>query len=645
MITAALQTLLVLPGWLVLVGLVGYGLLWPLRRHLQGLGNLASMTLAWWMGYLWLGWATMGMGTIGALNGLGLGLLLLPALLGAWGGWQARGLGLKRHEFYALLALLGLALLSLPTALTPPTEADTLAYHFALPKLYAAAGKLVFAPVAITFASPQLTHMVSTWALVMGHEPLLLAQAWGNSLMAAVAVLALASLWLPLRWACVVAMVFLGTPVMTYAFSNGSVELRQAGLMAAAAVAFALYAQQRRLGLAVAFAALLGGVVASKIFGLFVLPAAALMWFGQYWRRYDARFWRHTAAVVAVGLAVAAPWYISAYVQYGSPVFPVLAAALGSPDWSAAQQAYMERAYLANELMIPRTLETLFSYPFIATFAGALLDSDRTGLGPLLPLGLLAAVVVLAQGWRTRAMPPLAWLLVLALGYYLLWFVVGVSGRSRHLLTILPLLLVALAVVLHAWWPRFAGWVRLGLMGCFLVVLLAQSGMALVLNRTALQALWQGQSRSAYLHQQVTDYTAVTLSNQQLRPTDRVLVVDLRTTIYYLQTPYFHNADFQTQLIPVATGNTAQVWQALQAHGFTAWLAQQGSSSKALLADLQAHGCAHVVAEAEGFSVPSRTLATRTQSRQRYLLYRFTPQTCPLGSPMLQTFRNQKAQP
>ncbi|MCA3244224.1 MAG: hypothetical protein INF43_02830 [Alphaproteobacteria bacterium] len=646
MVTGALHTLVWLPVWCGLLGLVGLGLLWPARGWLAQQAGLTQTVLAWWGGYAWLGWGGMFAGLTVGYGPAAVALMILP--LAGLGCWHLRHLKFTHVAGlgWALAALLGMALLSLPTALTPPTEADTLAYHFALPQLYGAANGLLFAPVAVTFAGPQFTHMVSTLALALGGEPLLLAHAWLSTLLAGAAMLALARLWLPLHWAAVVGMVFLGTPILTYAFSNGTVELRQAGLMAAAALALALYAQQRRVVPAALFAALLGGVVASKTFGLFLLPPAAAVWFGLAWRRYDATFWRHTAWVAVVGLAVAAPWYVSNWWHYGSPVFPAAWQLFGSPFWSAAQQAFMQQVYLNTELMVPRTMGTFFSYPFTATFAGAAVDSDRTGLGPFLPLSMLAAVLVLAQSWYARRLTPLAWLLVLALGYYALWFFVGVSGRSRHLLPVYPLLLVGLAVVLHGWWPLFPRWVRMGLVGSVAVVVLAQSGMAVLLNRTAAQALLQGQSRAAYLSTQAAHYGAAELANAQLGPGDKLLVTSLRNTLYYLHVPYFQNQVEYTQAIPLATGTPAQVWRALQQGGFDAWLTAQGPAAPTPLEDavagnatlraLVAQQCAALVATRPGAFRASRTVVGFGVQPLVYQLYRFTPATCGLNTPVVQ---------
>lgn len=646
MVTQALITLLWLPLWTVLVGMVGLGLLWPARAWLREQTGLTQGILAWWLGYAWLAVGGMVLGlTVGYGAAAFAVWTLPPTLLGLWHvkAWRPH---LERAEWLAVAALLAVALLSLPTALTPPTEGDTLAYHFALPQLYVAMNSLVFAPVAVTFAGPQLTHMVSTVALAVGGEPLLLAHAWLSTLLAGVVVLALARQWLPARWAGVVALVFLGTPVITYAFSNGTVELRQAGLLAVAALALALYAQRRALAPAVVFAMLLGGVVASKTFGLFLLPPATLVWFGLHWRRYDATFWRHTAVVAAAGLAVAAPWYVSNWWHYGSPVFPAAWELFGSPYWSTAQQAFMQQVYLDTELMVPRSVGTFFSYPLTATFWGVVVDSDRTGLGPFLPLSMLAAVLVVAQSWRARQITPLVWLLLLALGYYALWFFVGISGRSRHLLPVYPLLLVGLAVVVYAWWPLCQRWVRLGLMGCVILVILAQSGMALVLNRTAAQALLQGQSREDYLRSQAAHYGAAELANAQLRPTDKLLVTNLRNTLYYLRVPYFQNQTEYTQVIPLATGTPAEVWQALQQGGFTAWLTmhtvgatppmEDAVTGNASLRALAAQGCVSLLAERPGTFRASRTVASFGVQPLAYQLYRITPATCGLNTPVVQ---------
>src|SRR3546814_20281685 len=55
-------------------------------------------------------------------------------------------------------------------ALSPPADADTSAYHFALPKYFVQLGGLEFVPRAVDGAIPMLIHMPYVPVLALGGE-------------------------------------------------------------------------------------------------------------------------------------------------------------------------------------------------------------------------------------------------------------------------------------------------------------------------------------------------------------------------------------------------------------------------------------------------------------------------------------------
>ena len=73
--------------------------------------------------------------------------------------------------FWALLAMLAFVLAcDLCEGLAPPADADSLAYHFALPKQFLSAGHLQFVPRAVDGAVPLLPQMTYLVALGLGGE-------------------------------------------------------------------------------------------------------------------------------------------------------------------------------------------------------------------------------------------------------------------------------------------------------------------------------------------------------------------------------------------------------------------------------------------------------------------------------------------
>ena len=118
-----------------------------------GVGGLA---------YLILGVGLQGWLTPSAATWLAVGLFLvaLPGLVRLWKGARGKKWGLELHQidwsnfFYtALLLVLVLhAIGNLVSALAPPTAADALRYHIAVPKLWIRHGRISYIPSLINSA-------------------------------------------------------------------------------------------------------------------------------------------------------------------------------------------------------------------------------------------------------------------------------------------------------------------------------------------------------------------------------------------------------------------------------------------------------------------------------------------------------------
>lgn len=595
--------------------------------------------LGYWLAYVGIGWAVMLLGLVNGLRVATVGVVVLGAVA-LVGSWLLKGNGkLTREVWVGIAVVVGLCLISLPGALLPPTEGDSLAYHFTLPKLYAGQGGLVFAPVAVTFAAPQLTHMVSTAAYVLGGEMLMMLSAWLSVVMAGLAVLALARNFVPGWWSVVVAALFITTPCVTYGFAAGTVELRQAGMLAALALALMAYVPKKDWRWLVVVAALAGAQAASKLFGVFLLVpiGMALVWL---WRKDWRLGVRHGLMAAAVVLVVGAPWYLSNWWHYGDPVFPMLAAHLPGVNWSREMQAVMERIYFDVERMVPHDVWHFITYPFVATFSGAILDSDRTGLGAFLLAGFAAKVAVLwgvGRVKKDKRWEMLAVLCALALVYYALWFFIGISGRSRHLLPVWPVLLIALGWVVYALWPRMHKFARVGVLVAVAGALGTQVAMAALLNKAPLMTLLGRQSVEEYLNVQAGSYKAAGLANVALTKDDKLLVVGLRNSLYYLEVPYFHNHFEYTQVIPLATGTSEEIWRAFEDQGFTAWLTSGNplrpeddwqDMGNRMLRELVTAGCLREVGYVADVFRPSRTLPQMGVLGRSYRLFKIAPESC-----------------
>src|SRR5688572_925543 len=121
------------------------------------------------------GWLLFFPGLLGAISPHALTVyscvLACGAVLLARPGPDEAPLKPLRGVEWLLLACIACALLfDLAEGLSPPADADTLAYHFALPKQFLEAGHIAFVPRAGDGAIPMLVHMSYLAALGIGGE-------------------------------------------------------------------------------------------------------------------------------------------------------------------------------------------------------------------------------------------------------------------------------------------------------------------------------------------------------------------------------------------------------------------------------------------------------------------------------------------
>ena len=378
---------------------------------LRALGMLKELTTweravwAFAMGYGVLGWLLFFVGIAEFYQPLPLFLLLGLGTLGLFsfrGALAPISSPVDSEEWalinWALMVALGVALIfNLAQGLSPPADADSMAYHFALPKQFLNEGRLSFVERAMDGAAPLLNQMTYIPALAIGGEKGLtlwtMASEWG-----ATALLYLVSRhYLDQRWSLAVGVIFLTTPAVVYGGGSGQVEVRNAmfAIMAAISVARAVTTGDAR------YAALAGlGVgffMAGKYIGLLFALACGLSILLQ------RRWFLHGLVLTIVAMVAGGQWYVWNIIHTGDPFFPLLFGTLdysAVPFWGQEQHAALQKLFLENEQAVPSNFSWLALYPFVATFSGfPQFESGRTGLGPFI---LLLLPFALAGAWQFR---------------------------------------------------------------------------------------------------------------------------------------------------------------------------------------------------------------------------------------------------
>jgi 4-amino-4-deoxy-L-arabinose transferase-like glycosyltransferase len=450
----------------------------------------------------------------------------------------------------ACVLLAAIAALDIVQAMAPPADADTLGYHFALPKQFLTAGHLVFVPRAVDGAAPLLLHMTYLVALGIGGETALTLWVALLGWVAAWLFYALAREFVDRRWALLLVILLVTTPAVVYGSGSGQLELKLSlfAMVAGLAVARAMRTGDWRFaylaGLAVGF------YVGAKYTGLLFATVCGLTLLMQ------RRWLSHGVIYGLVALVVGSQWYLWNAVNTGDPLFPLLYDWLGAKHgyWSAEIAAFLRSQWVPEENPAPRTVFWLLAYPFAATLrAIENWDSGRTGLGPF---GLLVLPFALLGLWRFRdrvTASPLRSYAVIALVFYVLWFFSATSQRVRHLLPIYPFFLLCMTVAAQRF-VRERGLLA-PLYGAVFLTLTVQSGVTAVFNLNYLRHLASGETREAFLRRNVARYAPVPWLNSHLTSHDRVLVTE-RQLVYHLDVPSFTASERYEYLVDLVPGSS-----------------------------------------------------------------------------------------
>ena len=568
--------------------------------------------------------------TLLTLAAMGLGFLGRPTA-----GPDAPYLMIER----VLLAVLILvAALDLMEGLSPPADADSMAYHFALPKLFWQSDQLTFVPRAVDGAIPLLVQMTYIPVLGLGGEKAMtlwtMVSGWG----VAGALYFLCRHYLDRPWSLATVLIWLTTPVVLYGGGSGQIEVRNAGFVIVTVAALLRGRETGFVRYAVLAGMATGMFVGAKYTGLFFAAACGAALFTV--RRRSLALFLFSIAVWLVGFQ----WYAWNWIHTGDPVFPMLYGVLdygGHEFWDEAHHQAMRQNLFVSENAIPVTLLSALKYPFLATFStSAIFDSERAGLGLILLAVLPFAV---AGFWRFRARlssSPLLTAAVVVIFYYALWFFSGSSQRVRHLVPIYPVALM-MAMTLSCRWSQITGTEKPLVLAAALVLgLQLAADSASSINYMRYQ--FSGESRDGFLARNISGYNAVQWLNKNLEPTDRVLI-DRRELIYLVDVPTFYAHTSNQNLIDVRLQafNPSLYYQQLKKTGITHILAitdtidenrsSGGSNGSNQWKVLLSMGCVEEIQRLKYNGISSRSLAMSVESAQQQLILRVGGRSCPLS--------------
>ena len=468
-------------------------------------------------------------------------------------------------------------------SLAPPTAKDSLIYHIALPKAFAAAGALITVPNNITSYFPLGVEMHGLSAMLAGRAfsmrvgeaafgaitfaflPLLLAVVYGWARRAGV----------ERPWALTAVALVASVPTVYDVAASGYVDLALSLYVALGIEAAAQWwaAPQRRHLLNIALA--MGCALAVKLLALFPLLVVALIVLVRLLlHRGDAPPIRGAAGYAMIALAAAAlgiPWYVRTWVVTGSPLFPFF-----MDLWPARVDGWdPERSFLWQASMAQYgptdTLSRLLT-PILVSFTGAR-EVPALYEGVLGP-GFLVGVLFVFWAWRRRSLnAELSVAAAAGLAIFVWW---AFSAQLlRYLLPALAPLAVATVGSAAAITRAGVRGLKLGLMAPVIVSLflllswfVADAPLPSVLGR---------EPRAQYLARRLDYYPYYRTVNETLPSDAHVWLIDMRRDSYHLERAYFSDyffEDFTLRRWVDAATTPQQLWSRARAAGITHVLAR-----------------------------------------------------------------------
>jgi len=624
---------------------VGYG-----AAILKALGLLSCLSyrdvLAWSfaLGFGTLGWIIFFIGVLGSINDIGLGTVIFVGCCGMFflpknqlredsSGALGSPLG---NVGYMLLAVLGAVLFfDLVEGLSPPADADSMAYHFDLPKQFYLAGKIEFVPRAADGAIPLLTHMTYLTAYGLGGERALTLWTMISNWGAAALLYALLRRHIDQKWSLAFVIAYLTTPAILSSGGTGHIEPRTAMfvLVAAMAISAALFESNWRYVVIGGLSA--GFFVGSKFSGLVFATAALATLSGFLVFNRDKRWFSKCLVFGLIVLGAGGQWYVWNWLHTGDPLFPLLFKVLEIKDyafWDLAHHQSLAEYVKTEEQAVPKNLYWFFAYPFVATFGGPrVFEAGRIGMGPLI---LLLLPFAISGFWRFKdrvlksQLFPIA---MFALISYTLWFFFGPSQRVRHLLPIYPLVLALVTIAAVRWSDAAA---RQYLLAAFLgAVIVVQLGGQVIFSVNPLRYAFTDESRDAYLTRNLGSYPAVKWVNENLKSTDRPYLTE-RNLNYHITVPIYYAHFTQEALtdIRLSANDPVKLLRQLLKLKITHLLINLGSDNleavKKQWVSLVEAGCIELFKTIEVQGIGSRALQDLSTGRGKKTIYRMTPEKC-----------------
>ncbi len=224
---------------------------------------------------------------------------------------------------------------------------DSLAYHFAVPKIWAKQGHVGFVPAIHHSNFPFTAEMLTTWMFslkdtMIGAKTL----TWCWTIFGAITIFGLTRRWFGtgtglFRPAPIATLIFLSCPIVMWESSTGYIDVIH-GLFCGLAILYAAEAvTNNERDLWIMSAIHLGFALGTKHTGLQILFSIffCITIINVFSKGFQVKKLLPMIGVAGIALAIACPWYIKSVAYTGNPVYPFFYKSLGGKEWDSWRSA------------------------------------------------------------------------------------------------------------------------------------------------------------------------------------------------------------------------------------------------------------------------------------------------------------------
>lgn len=443
---------------------------------------------------------------------------------------SAKGFDLKRIKpslsfkgFLVFITLI-LVMLNFFSVFAPISEMDSIAYHLAVPKLFAMHHKIYYLPDIRLSNFPFFTEMLFTLGILLSDAHLAVMFTPFFSILSIFGVYLFTKKFLSKRAALIASVIYYSLPIISERSSQAMVEIPLAFYTLASLYTLFLWMESNNNSWLITTAIFSGFVAGIKLTG--PIHIFSVFFIIGYWlliRKHKsiAYTFKQLSIYLGISMVIVLPWYIKNIAYTGNPVYPMMYNVFGGRYWSPYLSEYLAKAL--NEYGFGRSFMDFILLPWNLTMHGTAFDAV-TGITPI----FLAFVPFIF--FQKENKNKSNFLLFYSLVFILHWFFL--SQQSRYLL---PIFLILSIIASHSFigiFDRLSGF-RSILISLIIFMLLFNVLLSFGINIKKLPVVFGIESKEDYL-ENLKDYNPYNVSMfiNSLHKSSKTLLIGLHRTFY-----------------------------------------------------------------------------------------------------------------